>query len=140
MRRAIATEKGEADIWDIKNAAGGLTDIEFIAQYLQLAHAHDCPDILDASFANVLDKAAQLKLLSTEHLSVLRAAVVLYTDLMQILRLCLTDRFTPQAAGVDLLKLMARASGEPDFSALEARLRDVQAEVREVFTQVMTRA
>ena len=39
MRAAIAKEKGDADPWDLKYAAGGLVDIEFIAQYLQLIHA-----------------------------------------------------------------------------------------------------
>jgi glutamine synthetase adenylyltransferase len=43
MRRAIALEKGEDDIWDLKLAAGGLVDIDFIAQYLQLAHAAENP-------------------------------------------------------------------------------------------------
>ena len=47
MRRAIALEKGEDDIWDLKYAAGGLVDIDFIAQYLQLVHAADKPDILE---------------------------------------------------------------------------------------------
>jgi glutamate-ammonia-ligase adenylyltransferase len=60
MRRAIAEEKGESDIWDIKNAAGGVVDIEFIAQYLQLIHAADKPDILDVSTVQVLDTAARL--------------------------------------------------------------------------------
>ena len=34
MRRAIALEKGENEIWDLKYAAGGVVDIDFIAQYL----------------------------------------------------------------------------------------------------------
>ena len=46
MRHAIAQEKGEDDIWDLKYAAGGLIDIDFIAQYLQLVHAAAMPDIL----------------------------------------------------------------------------------------------
>ena len=57
MRGAIAKEKGDQDRWDLKYVAGGLIDIEFIAQYLQLVHAHDLPDILDTSTARVLDKA-----------------------------------------------------------------------------------
>ena len=36
---------------------GGLIDIEFIAQYLQLVHAARTPEILDTSTARVLDKA-----------------------------------------------------------------------------------
>jgi glutamate-ammonia-ligase adenylyltransferase len=34
MRGAIAMEKGDANRWDLKYAAGGLIDIEFIVQYL----------------------------------------------------------------------------------------------------------
>ena len=49
MRRAIAQEKGEDDIWDLKYAAGGMVDIDFIAQYLQLVHAADKPDILNVT-------------------------------------------------------------------------------------------
>ncbi len=49
MRRAIAQEKGEHEIWDLKYAAGGIVDIDFIAQYLQLVHAAEKPDILDVS-------------------------------------------------------------------------------------------
>ena len=58
MRRAIALEKGENDIWDLKYAAGGLVDIDFIAQYLQLVHAANRPEILDVSTLRVLDNAA----------------------------------------------------------------------------------
>src|SRR5260363_118573 len=43
MRRAIAAEKGEADLWDLKHAAGGMVDIDFVAQYLQLVHAATKP-------------------------------------------------------------------------------------------------
>ena len=57
MRGAIAMEKGDATRWDLKYVAGGLIDIEFIAQYLQLVHAAKKPAILDTSTARVLDKA-----------------------------------------------------------------------------------
>ena len=39
MRELIAQEKGEEDPWDLKLARGGLTDLDFIAQALVLAHA-----------------------------------------------------------------------------------------------------
>ena len=32
MRRAMVLEKGEDGAWDLKQAAGGLVDIEFVAQ------------------------------------------------------------------------------------------------------------
>ena len=103
MRGAIAQEKGDSDRWDLKYAAGGLVDLEFIAQYLQLVHAARTPDILDTSTARVLDKAWRLGLLRAEDAEVLRPAVRLYHDLTQILRLCLSGPVRPQggSAGPD---------------------------------------
>jgi glutamate-ammonia-ligase adenylyltransferase len=133
MRRAIALEKGEDDIWDLKYAAGGTVDIDFIAQYLQLVHAADKPDILDVSTLHVLDKAARLGVLPQSSAEVLRSAVRLYHDLTQILRLCVSEGFNPETAGEDLLRIMARAGDAPDFSSLQARVKETQAEVRQVF-------
>ena len=65
MRGAIAAEKGESDRWDLRHVAGGLIDIEFIAQYLQLVHAWQMPEILDTSTARVLDKAWRLGVIET---------------------------------------------------------------------------
>ena len=63
MRRAIAQEKGEDDPWDLKYAAGGMVDIDFIAQYLQLVHASEKPDILNVDTLQVIDNAARLGVL-----------------------------------------------------------------------------
>jgi len=133
MRRAIALEKGEDDIWDLKYAAGGMVDIDFIAQYLQLVHAAEKPDILDVSTLHVLDNAARLGVLAQSSAEILRSAARLYHDLTQILRLCVSERFKPETSGEDLLRVMARAGDAPDFSSLEARVKETQAEVRRVF-------
>jgi glutamate-ammonia-ligase adenylyltransferase len=137
MRRAIALEKGEDDIWDLKYAAGGMVDIDFIAQYLQLVHAADKPDILNVSTLHVLDNAARLGVLAASSVEVLRSAARLYHDLTQILRLCVSEKFKPETAGEDLLRVMARAGDAPDFSSLEARMRETQAEVRRVFRELL---
>ena len=137
MRRAIALEKGEADVWDLKYAAGGIVDIDFIAQYLQLIHAATRPEILDVNTLHVLDHAATLGVLPQFSAEILRAAARLYHDLTQILRLCVTAKFNPETAGEDLLRVMARAGDAPDFSSLEARLRETQTEVRRVFGELL---
>jgi glutamate-ammonia-ligase adenylyltransferase len=133
MRRAIAQEKGEDDCWDLKNAAGGLTDIDFVAQHLQLVHAAEYPDVLDVNTLKVLDNAERLGVLPHSDAEVLRSAGRLYNDLTQILRLCVSGRFKPDAAGEDLLRVMARAGDAPDFSSLQARVKETQVEVRRVF-------
>jgi [glutamine synthetase] adenylyltransferase / [glutamine synthetase]-adenylyl-L-tyrosine phosphorylase len=133
MRRAIALEKGEDEIWDLKYAAGGMVDIDFIAQYLQLVHAAEKPEILDVSTLHVLDNAARLGVLPQSAAEILRSAARLYHDLTQILRLCVSERFNPETAGEGLLRIMARAGDAPDFSSLQAQVKETQAEVRRVF-------
>jgi glutamate-ammonia-ligase adenylyltransferase len=137
MRRAIATEKGDSDRWDIKYVAGGLVDIEFVAQHLQLVHAHARPEILDTSTVRVLEKAWALRLIAAEDAEVLRAAVQLYHDLTQILRLCLPGPFDPKTAAPGLLQLLARAAGVPDFATLDATLIDMQERVRASFVRIL---
>ena len=139
MRRAIGEEKGERDIWDLKYAAGGLVDIEFAAQYLQLVHAAERPEILSVSTLQVIENALKLGLLPAATADVLRTAGRLYQDLTQILRLCVSEKFTPTAAGDDLLRMLARAGDAPDFSALEARVRDTELDVREIFLDLLQR-
>ena len=138
MRRAIALEKGEDELWDLKHVAGGLVDIDFIAQYLQLAYAAEKPDIIDVNTLHVLDNAARLGVLPAASGEILRSAALLYHDLTQILRLCVSDRFDPETAGEDLLQILARAGDAPDFSSLQARVRETQIEVRRVFQAVLS--
>jgi glutamate-ammonia-ligase adenylyltransferase len=140
MRHAIAMEKGESNPWDLKFAAGGLVDIEFIAQYLQLIHAADHPGILDTSTAKALDKAWRLGVLSTAEADILRPAVRLYQDLTQILRLCLADTFEPAKATPGLLRLLARAADLPDFTTLDAHVAETQAQVRQSFVRILGKA
>ncbi len=130
MRRAIAEEKGEDDIWDLKNAAGGMVDIEFVAQYLQLVHAADKPDILNVSTVQVLDNAARLGVLAQSDADALRAASRLYHDLTQIIRLCVSERFKPETAGKVFLRVLKRAGGRADFSALEERGAETERSAR----------
>ncbi|MBR1222605.1 bifunctional [glutamine synthetase] adenylyltransferase/[glutamine synthetase]-adenylyl-L-tyrosine phosphorylase [Bradyrhizobium sp. U87765 SZCCT0131] len=137
MRRAIGEEKGEDDIWDLKYASGGLVDIEFIAQYLQLIHAATQPDILSVSTVQVLDQAARLGILPPATADVLRSAARLYHDLTQILRLCVSAKFQPATAGEDLLRILARAGDVPNFSVLEARVRETQVDVRQILLELL---
>jgi len=137
MRRAIAQEKGEDDPWELKHAAGGMVDIDFIAQHLELIHAGEKPEILNVNTLEVIDNAARLGVLPQASAEVLREAGRLYHDLTQILRLCVNENFDPETAGEDLLRIMARAGDAPDFSSLEARIKETQAEVRRVFRSVV---
>jgi glutamate-ammonia-ligase adenylyltransferase len=137
MRRAIAEEKGDKDPWDLKYAEGGLVDIEFTAQYLQLVHAREKPAILETHTGRVLEAALALGVLNRSDGEALRAAFTLFHDLTQVLRLCLTQKFDPSKAGPGLLALLARAGELPDFPRLDAHLRETQRKVRRIFEKII---
>jgi glutamate-ammonia-ligase adenylyltransferase len=137
MRQAIAREKGDGVRWDLKYAAGGLIDVEFIAQYLQLIHAAKVPDVLDTNTARVLDKALRLGVLAPEDADVLRPAARLYHNLTQVLRLCLSGPFDPKTAGAGLLGLLCRAADLPNFATLDAHLAETQERVRSCFSRIL---
>ena len=121
MRERIAKEKGTEDIWDLKQVRGGLVDVEFIAQYLQLVHAEAHPGVLDQNTIEAYRKLRDAGLLAHAHADVLIPATRLLHDLTQIVRLCLEGRFDPATAPSGLKDLLARAGDAPSFPVLEAR-------------------
>jgi len=133
MRERIFKEKGSADIWNLKHARGGLVDVEFIAQYLQLVHAAAHPGALDPNTIEAYRKLRDAGVLSAEHAEVLISATRLLHDLTQILRLCLEGRFDPGTAPPGLKRLLAVVGEARDFAELEERLRSQQQQVAELF-------
>jgi glutamate-ammonia-ligase adenylyltransferase len=137
MRELIAQEKGDSNPWDLKLATGGLIDLEFIAQYLVLRHAKRCPDVKDVSVAGVLRKAASLGLLTSGQFETLSAAHVLYTNVMQMLRLTVGENFEPENAAPGVLRRIAWAAQAPDFRAIESDLAERRRQVRKTFTDLL---
>jgi len=137
MRALIAAEKGDKDPWDLKLAAGGLIDIEFVAQYLSLAHAHVRLDILDVSTRKVIEKAAAAGLISPGDAETLIAAHRLYSDATQFMRLAISEPFDPTKAASAVKRRVAAATGQPDFEAFVAALAESRAQVRQAFVAIV---
>ncbi|MCZ7595282.1 MAG: hypothetical protein M5U16_10505 [Hyphomicrobium sp.] len=133
MRERIFKEKGTDDIWELKQVRGGLVDVEFIAQYLQLVHAAAHPEVLDQNTLEAYRKLRDAGLLAQDHAEVLIPATRLLHDLTQILRLCLEGGFDPATAPSGLKELLAQAGDAASFAQLEARLKDAQGRVSELF-------
>ncbi|HEV7909771.1 MAG TPA: bifunctional [glutamine synthetase] adenylyltransferase/[glutamine synthetase]-adenylyl-L-tyrosine phosphorylase, partial [Methylocella sp.] len=138
MRRLIAQAKGDGDPWDLKLAAGGLIDIEFLAQYLLLRHAHAEPSLICVSTLAVIETAATRGLLDVERARVLVKAYRLFSDVTQILRLTLDPGADPRAANEAVKRRLAKVGGQPGIGGLESCLRDMRAEVRRVFDNVLS--
>jgi glutamate-ammonia-ligase adenylyltransferase len=137
MRALIASEKGDRDPWDLKLVAGGLMDIEFIAQYLGLAFAHAHPDILDVSTRKVIEKAGAAGLLSPDHVLTLTEAHRLYTDATQFMRLSIAGPFDPAKAAAGVKRRIAAATGFPHFEAFVGALDEARNRVRGVYGTIL---
>ncbi len=137
MRAMIDREKGARDIWQIRNYNGGLVDVEFIAQFLQIVHAAREPAILDQNIAKALRNLTEASILGAADGDSLLGAAQLYQDIGQILRLCTDGGFDPSAAPHDLVDLLLHVTGEPDLARLEARLRKAYAETARLFAKLV---
>lgn len=137
MRKLIAAEKGTDNIWDLKQVRGGLVDLEFIAQYLQLVHADRHPEVLDQNTLSVFQKLAAAGLITEADAQALIAAPRLIHNLTQVLRLCLSEAFDPAVASKGLKELLARAGDAPDFAVLEGKLRQALTSVSELFSRLV---
>ncbi len=74
MRQKLRTHHGSADD-DVKYSAGGIVDLEFISQYLVLAHGHSYPALYRYSDnIRILDAAGEAGLLSAEQVTALQQA------------------------------------------------------------------
>ncbi len=137
MRAMIAKEKGESDPWDLKLAAGGVIDIEFIAQYLALRHGADHPDLLAVETAQTIANAGRLGLVPTGDADRLVEAHRLYSTVMQMMRLTTEGAFDPSKVARGVLRRIAAAADCPDFPRLERQLLEVRSSVRALFRQVL---
>jgi glutamate-ammonia-ligase adenylyltransferase len=137
MRARIEKEKGTKDIWELKQVRGGLVDLEFIAQYLQLVHAAKHPQVLNQNTVGALDGLNAAGLLPAQAADALLPAARLLNDLTQILRLCLDGPFDPAKAPEGLRALLARSGQAPDFARLEADLAARESDVAAVFSSLV---
>jgi [glutamine synthetase] adenylyltransferase / [glutamine synthetase]-adenylyl-L-tyrosine phosphorylase len=137
MRQRIAKEKGTDNIWELKQVRGGLIDLEFIAQYLQLVHAAAHPEILDQNTVEAYRRLRDAGVLAPEHAEVLIPAARLVHDLTQILRLCLEGPFDPATAPTGMKELLARAGDATSFPELESRLAETLERVAALFDEII---
>jgi glutamate-ammonia-ligase adenylyltransferase len=138
MRSLVAKVKGEKDPWDLKLVAGGLMDIEFLAQYLVLQHAHAQPDMIAVATLAMLENAARLGVLDGEDARRLMQAHRLYTNVTQMLRLTLDSGKDPHTASEAVNRRLAKIADVPSFSVLERELHEARIGVRRIFNMILT--
>jgi len=135
MRALIGEEKPPRDLWDIKLVHGGLIDLEFIAQVAvitgnveQGVHVTGTAEVLARLGAGFVDAQARQELVE---------AYALYQALTQMIRLCLTGDFDRNDVPPGLADLLLAVTGLPDFTVLEAHLKETAHRVRGHFGRLL---
>jgi len=127
MRARIEKEHRAASLWDVKYLRGGLVDIEFVAQYLQLRHARGAHQVLHTSTREALAQLGAAGFLDSRDADILQGALRLWQSMQGMLRLTLDGdvRAEDHTALPEALKQgLARAASEPDFTRLVLRMEE----------------
>ncbi|HEY3889733.1 MAG TPA: glutamine-synthetase adenylyltransferase, partial [Caulobacteraceae bacterium] len=136
MRALMARERPPAGFWDVKLTPGGLVDIEFAAQYLQLAKAASGGPLC-VHTADALAAIAEAGLAPPAPLEALIEAWRLQQDLSQLMKLAVADPADPDNEPKGFQAALARAGHARSFAALRARLTRARAAAKTAYDQLI---
>jgi glutamate-ammonia-ligase adenylyltransferase len=137
MRALIAREKGDDDPWDLKLAAGGLTDLDFLAQALVLGHAGRHRGLVGLATEDTFTAAARAGLLPENDARTLEAAHRLFNDVFQWQRLTIEGDFDAAKVPPAILQRLAAVAGLPSAKKLMEHLAETRRAVRAMFDRVL---
>ncbi|RAK58760.1 glutamine-synthetase adenylyltransferase [Phenylobacterium hankyongense] len=136
MRQLLEQERPPKGDWDLKLSPGGLVDVEFAAQFLQLVHA-DAGGPLRPNTAEALAAFREAQLAPQPALEALEDAWRLQQNLTQLLKVALEDQADPAAEPKAFRMLLARAGGARDFRALRTRLASARLAARAAYETIV---
>ncbi len=137
MRGRMARAHKASPIWDVKYTDGGLIDVEFIAQYLQLRHAHENPNVLDPNTCGALARLLEAGLLTASAANSLLHAARLWRTIQGMLRFTYDGAFNEDAAPAGLKQALAKAAGVDDFESLKSVMERTARDVRAIFIELI---
>lgn len=91
LRRRQMRELVKPGQTNVKYSAGGIIDIEYAAQYLQLLHGKDYPELRVTSTLEALDQLRRLNIISEDEHDLLREAYLFLRNLIDALRIVRGD-------------------------------------------------
>jgi len=119
MRRRIVAEHRNPGFWDVKHRPGGMLDIEFVAQFLQLRGAFRHPAMLMANTIAALAAALRAGEIEAQAAHDLTQALTLWRNVQGFLKLTGEEPFDADQAPGALQALIAAGAGAVDFPALK---------------------
>lgn len=144
MRARLLRELPPEGPWDLKAMPGGLVEVEFIAQALQLRHAHARPEVLATTTRVALERLGKAGVLAPEEAAALIQAERLWRTTIGLIRLThgrSREEALPAPAAAALLRAAAPLLATPDQAApvdlpeLRAQMRNCAGRVRAAFNR-----
>jgi glutamate-ammonia-ligase adenylyltransferase len=136
MRELMERERPGKGDWDLKLDPGGLVDIEFAAQFLQLAHAA-AGGPLAQNTGEALSALRAAGLADDGALARLEAAWRLEQDLSQLIKVALEDGHDVEAEPKAFKALMAKAGHVGQFRTLKPKLAKAKVEARAAYEAIV---
>jgi len=137
MRERMDKERHTDQVWSIKNYRGGLVDIEFMAQYLQLLYGPKHPEILSSNTRDALNNLKNAALLEAPTAAGLIEALDLWQSLQGLLRLTIKINFNSNDMPIGLQRHVSRIVGTPTVEAAEEKIKTKAAWVQDVFNRLI---
>jgi glutamate-ammonia-ligase adenylyltransferase len=119
MRRRIAEQHRAPPVFEVKHRRGGMVDIEFIAQFLQLREAARRPQVLHQQTRAALRALEDAGALDGGAAKELLTALALWRSIQSLLKLTVEEPFDEAQASPALRALLAKGTGAVDFDALK---------------------
>ena len=139
MRQKLEKEYPSKNPMEIKNVRGGLLDVEFICQFLQLTESQDHPEILRVHTKEALTAIDQAKILPIEDVRILLQACSHYHKVTQITRIAFDGAFSLDDISAGLEKILCQAVDCGSLVELENHLKTLQARVYGLFEALIER-
>ncbi len=137
MRRRMAETHATDSLWDVKHVRGGMVDIDYIVQYLQLGHATEHPAILTPNTERAIRQLQKAGLLEEEDAEELGETIHLWHNLQGLLRLTVGHRFDEAAVPTGLAKALAEAGDAFDFDELKQDMSDAARRARALYERLI---
>jgi [glutamine synthetase] adenylyltransferase / [glutamine synthetase]-adenylyl-L-tyrosine phosphorylase len=141
MRARMQRDLPLDGVWDVKHRPGGLVDIEFIAQMLQLASAREMPAVCSPNTCEALERLAEAGKLDVADAALLVRADRVWRTVQGMLRITVgrvTQEELPEASVRALLRAVKGVGvATDDLAGLRAALDALALEVRAVFVRIV---
>ncbi len=137
MRRRIEESHRDPPFWDVKHRRGGMLDIEFINQYLQLRTAAERPAVLNVNTVDALRGLERAGILAAGAADDLVQALTLWRNVQGLLKLTAEEPFDEAAAPPALKAILAAGAGSVDFGTLKEDMEAAALRARSHYDAIL---